>query len=67
MNGTVLSQVHIHAELSDGTTAEVSATLDPDMYSFACLAGMIRELVIETRGSLPQDVQVARVFFDPAY
>jgi hypothetical protein len=58
---------HIHAALTDGSTEDVWAMLDPDKHSFAYLVTAVREIIEKKRGSLPLCVQVARVTFDPAY
>jgi hypothetical protein len=58
---------HIYAALTDGTTEEVWAILDPDKHSFAYLITLVRELVSKKRGTLPLNVTVARLAFDPAY
>src|SRR5580700_10693483 len=47
---------HIYAGLTNGKTEEVWGILDPDKHSFACLATMVRELIVKKRGSLPHDV-----------
>ena len=58
---------HIYAELTDGTSEEVSGLLDPDKHPSAYMLAAVRELVSRKRGSLPEDVMVNRVIFDPAY
>jgi hypothetical protein len=58
---------HIYAALTDGTTEDVWAILDPDKHSFGYLIDAVRELVTKKRGSLPLEVRITRLSFDPAY
>lgn len=58
---------HIYATMTDGSSEDVWAVLDPDKHSFAYLVEAVRELVQQKRGALPGEIGVMRLSFDPAY
>jgi hypothetical protein len=58
---------HIYADLTDGTTEDVWGLIDPDKHPSAYVRDAVRELVSRKRGRLPDDVQVKRFSFEPAY
>ena len=63
----MVHEEHIYATLTDGSHEDVWAIIDPDKHSFVYLLGIVRELVLQKRGTLPTEIDVMRLSFDPAY
>jgi len=57
----------IVARLTDGSTEQVWAVLDPDQHSFCFLRDFVLELIIKKRGFIHDKLGIESLSFEPPY